>query len=299
MKTLPSDELEIIGFNGAVLSACGRALVVARHKPTGRCFKLEDRVEFLEPTTGYTRSEIEPFQEEGCLTLFPTPLPILPKARAVYLTEEFVESMELSNPSDLSQDLSWQEISGTVGKIWAAVADAESVEQRMNEWGRELEAKTDDLLMRFFSEGNQKSVRQAERTAKLALCAARDPKLRANIYLGYGAAILLSPTHKRLRNLYQYILRPQIPTWSWDDFREGVLGHVDTLKARERVLRSSRSRRRGQVAPGTTNPTQGLSEDVMQSLDNLDRHVSQYGDLWGTRNIFPNNVKTPLSFLYA
>jgi hypothetical protein len=76
----------------------------------------------------------------------------------------------------------------------------------------------------------------------LALCAARSAAQRAQLYLRYGAAILLSGPSERLQNLHRHILTLQFPEWKWELFRDEVEKFIDCLKLQGRLRQKPRYR---------------------------------------------------------
>lgn len=238
MSQLIQEDFEVVGIDGSMVGVCGRASVVVRNKHSDNYFKLHLGDGEMQGGVGYSRSEIEEFEEEGRLTLFPNPSPVFGNVMAVYVREEFVKAFDATTPGDFCREFAWQEVK-SAGRIWVSLASASDVERTMNEWASMLETRCDELITESLSTRRKGTIQIAERFASLALYAARDPKLRADLYVSYGSAILLSTTHKRLKNLHTYVLREQFPTWSWDDFRSSIRERLDILRDKATALSGS------------------------------------------------------------
>ena len=143
--SLSSDQIEIVGFNGVVVSDCGRALAIARNRTSDRYFKLSEPNQLLTPQSTYTREEIEAHQKAGRLTLLPKPVCGPPASTVVYVTERFIRAFGFSNAGQLTHTLDWQRLDGK-GVCWAASDAADAIEKQMDEWGKRLLAKADGLL---------------------------------------------------------------------------------------------------------------------------------------------------------
>lgn len=102
---------------------------------------------------------------------------------------------------------------------------------------------TTNLLIDFFSSENELSCKEAEDMAYMARCAAFDQRLRAQISLRYGVALMFSPTPERLNNLYEMFLRHELPHLTWEKLQIEVSRLADTLRGQA----SARSERMPQT----------------------------------------------------
>jgi hypothetical protein len=75
MNSFYYDDLEIVGFNGAPLVECGRALPVAMRKSDGLYCVLELRSD-TAPTAWHTKEEADAYAASRRWTQFREPVPI-------------------------------------------------------------------------------------------------------------------------------------------------------------------------------------------------------------------------------
>jgi hypothetical protein len=264
MKAFPPNEIEIVGFNGTMLIECGRALLVAQHKPSHRFFKLSLT---NQNRAFFTQQEIAAFNQTGRLTLLPKPMsaesiPGFPRAMAIYAKRELLDAAESNLPkSFLGEPFEWQPLSNDT---WAACASVDALEQLMESWGRTVLEKADAVLVDYFTppdpkRRNPELCTQADRLTELALGAAHKQELRHSIYLRSGIALLFSKTPERLMNLYDFVFRHEFKETTWEHFLESLRKLGDVLQTRATILRNGDSDKAdGKVpvaAPAVTEST--------------------------------------------
>lgn len=235
---LAADDLEIVGFNGAPLVECGRALPVVRRKSTDRFFKLSIRSR-MSPALECDRQQLEAFSKEGRLTLFLRPLPLpdglvarpgdAPRQPLVLcVSQGFLDAVGCRRPGQHEgEKLTWQELPGRELVFWVACASEAVAEHVLNSWASQLLLRADDLLAQ-----SEEHWGEALRSADRGLCAAVTPALRWRLYLRYAAAQAWSPEPERPRRTFDHFVRPEFPTCSWEDFTQEFGSLSQTLRAR-------------------------------------------------------------------
>jgi hypothetical protein len=229
MIKLPPDyaELEIVGFEGSARTACGYSLPVVRYKGTQEFFKLSIRNQAHKSIAPVLASEIESFQRRGDITLLAHPIPAFENAMAIYVKRVLLDAASVTLPDAFA----WQSLAED---LWVAFATEFEVVQIINRWGRILTNHSTALLREFlFTEENEELRNKAERLARLALMAASDSSLRAQIYLRYGTAVKLSNTPERLDNVYEFIIQREFPEWDWESFQKRLVRFLDLLRIKE------------------------------------------------------------------
>ena len=235
---LGTDDLEIVGFNGAPLVECGRALPVARRKSTDRFFKLSVQREAAPPLES-DRHQIEAFSKEGRLTLFQHPLP-LPSGLAaesgdadrqlmiLWVTQSFLDTAGCSRPDEHKGEVFvWQQLPEREPAFWVACASDAAVEQLLNFWASQLLLRADDLLAQ-----SQQDWARPLRAADLGLCAAVNRTLRWRLWIRYAASLAWSPEPERVRRAFDNFVRVEFPRCSWEDFSREHASLSETLNAR-------------------------------------------------------------------
>lgn len=234
MSRLCGEELVIVGFNGAPLVECGRALPVARRKSDGMHCVLQLRSE-SEPVTWHARNEAGAFTKVGRWTQFAEPV-FMPKAcvsdsddrlvrqpMVIFADEAPLDTADRLRRPDLynGEDVFWRRLAGHPDTTQAACGSAETVEQLLDDWASGLLKRFDAM----YHLGRDPPY--LKRIADFALCAAKSRALRWQSYLRYA----LVQDADRVRRMFESFAHREFPNVT----SEAFLGEVKSLCA---VLRA-------------------------------------------------------------
>lgn len=228
------DDLEIVGFNGAPLVECGRALPVARRKSGGMHRVLELRDDG-SPTNWHSEQEATDYAGAQRWTMFDNPV-FVPQSccldgedsrtchpMVVFADETMLDTADrLPRPPMPGDDyLIWRKLRGYSDRFQAACGSAETIESLLNDWACALLKRFDAM----YSLGRDPEY--LKRIADFALCAAKDRSLRWRSYLRYATA----QDADRVRSTFEKFTVREFPDVGWEAFIKELLCLRDVLGA--------------------------------------------------------------------
>jgi len=228
------DDLEIVGFNGAPLVECGRALPIARRKSDGMHCVLELRQDG-SPPNWHGEQEAADYADAQRWTLFETPV-FVPRSccldtkecpprqpMVVFADETMLDTADrLPRPPMPGDDyLIWRRLKGYSDRVRAACGSAETVEPLLNDWACALLKRFDAM----YSLG--RDCEYLKRIADFALCAAKERSLRWRSYLRYATA----QEADRVRSTFEKFTRREFPDVGWEAFVTELECLRDVLRA--------------------------------------------------------------------
>jgi hypothetical protein len=233
MNAFCCDDLEIVGFNGAPLVECGRALPVAMRKSDGLYCVLE-LPSGTAPIAWHTKEEADAYAASRRWTQSRLPL-ILPRSclnesegvlvrqpMVVFADEAVLDTADrVPRPDLLGGDyLIWCRLQGYPDTLQATCGAQENIEWLLDEWSAAL-------LKRFeamYHHGRDRSY--MKRIADFALCAARSRTLRWKSYLRY--ALVQDPDH--VRRTFESFTQREFPNVDWKSYLKELKSLSDVLK---------------------------------------------------------------------
>jgi hypothetical protein len=235
MNELLSHDLEIVGFNGAPLVECGRALPIARRKSDGAHAVL-DLSGGAAGLSWQGEGEAESLLASGRWTKFDRPV-FVPRTccdgagqcvvyqpMVIYADESMLDTADRlpRPPLPSGEYLIWRQLPSHPETVQAACASAATVEKLLDEW-------SDALLKRFdamYRIGRDREY--LKRIADFALCAAKNKDVRWRAY-SYFATV---QQPDRIRGTFDTFIHREFPDATWEDFVKAAadlkawLGHV-------------------------------------------------------------------------
>lgn len=238
MSDLVVKDLEIVGFNGAPLVECGRALPVARRMADG-AHSVLDLSDSASALNWHSTDEAESFLASGRWTKFVAPI-LVPRSccngdnqclasqpMVIYADESMLDTADRlpRPPMPSGEYMIWRRLESHPAAIQAACGSAATVESLLDDWAAAL-LKRFDAMYRI---GRDREY--LKRIADFALCAARNKDLRWRAFSYY--ATVQEPD--RVRRTFDTFIHREFPGVSWDDFLQhvkslsGVLGVAPAL----------------------------------------------------------------------
>ena len=216
-------ELEIVGFDGAMVSDCGSALPIVHRVGTDIYFS---RVSSTAPKLSrpvFSGREVDEFTEEGRITRI-QPTRYSADALAVFVKPSI--SQALGHDFD-AKGYDWQTLDNGVV---VTCTDAASAYALLDSLAEMLMAKAETLLgpltiggaVEHDSADRKQVIEKATRLARIAVTTARDAGLRHHVCLRYGLAIRLSAEPRRLNNVYRFVVAKEYPKWSWEEYQRDI-----------------------------------------------------------------------------
>ena len=231
MNNLDIDDLEIVGFNGAPLVECGRALPVARRRADQKhCVLRVPRAD--EPLAWFSEAEAASHAQAKRWTMFDK-WPNLPRSchpgtgpeltrqpMIVFVDEGLLDTADRVPRPDhwMNEYVIWCHLEGYPESFHAASLSAEAVEALLEDWATGLLDRFDAM----FRIGQDRPY--LKRISDFALCAARTRPSRWKAYLRY--ALSQEPDH--IRRTFDTFTQRGFPNVSWEDFLKELecLGQV-------------------------------------------------------------------------
>lgn len=233
MSSLKANEIEIVGFNGAPLVECGRALPIAKRKSDGwHCVldlsrgvdglvwhSQEEAASFAEARkwTELVRSVSVPNACVESSTGFVTTQPMMVFENETLL--DVANRVPRPDHHDLEY-LIWQPLKVGDSGSFAACASGPAVEAILDDWAQGLLRRFDAMF------GQNPDRADLKRIADFALCAARSRELRWKAYLRYAA--MQEPD--RMRPTFDRFVYTEFPKVNWDCFLNELKNLRDILK---------------------------------------------------------------------
>jgi len=219
-----ASELEIVGFNGAPVVGCGRALPVVRRTTDAQYCVLD--IDGARQPAWSTEAEALEFARQQRWTRLTKPLnlpqgcvagatgAVVTGPMVVFVDEAVVDTADqVALPEAWENEyLLWRRLEGSPTTLWAAAAPAGTVESLLESWAEALMKRFDAL----FSGDTDR--RRSKRIADLALCAARSPERRWLAYQRYAMA--LEPD--RVRRTFDTFTQREFPQANWEKFLSAV-----------------------------------------------------------------------------
>ncbi|MDA1051264.1 MAG: hypothetical protein O3C40_12400 [Planctomycetota bacterium] len=237
MKELSAIDLEIVGFNGAPLVECGRALPIARRKSDGThaVLDLSDGVARLNwhsegeaaallANGRWTKLEKSVFVPQSCCEGAGQ---FVNQPMVIYADESMLDTADRlpRPPMPSGEYMIWRRLQSHPETVQAACGSAETVEKLLDDWGAAL-LKRFDAMYRIGRDDEY-----LKRIADFALCAARNKDLRWRAY-SYFATVRESV---RMRDTFATFIQREFPAANLEDFMnmaadlKAWLGHVAPL----------------------------------------------------------------------
>lgn len=233
MNAFCCNDLEIVGFNGAPLVECGRALPVARRKSDGLYCVLELRSD-TAPTAWHTKEEADAYAASRRWTRFRLPV-IVPRSclnesegmlvrqpMVVFADEAMLDTADrIPRPVVFGADyLFWRPVPGYPETLQATCGATETIEALLDDWSA-------GVLERFEAMYHQGRDRPyMKRIADFALSAARSRTLRWKSYLRY--ALVQEPDH--VRRTFESFTQREFSDVTWEHFLKELKSLSDVLK---------------------------------------------------------------------
>lgn len=234
MTAFRCDDLDIVGFNGAPLVECGRALPVARRKsdhqhcvlhvprtgaPLAWCSEAE--------AVAYARAKRWTLLD-GRLSLPQSCEPavggeLTRQPMMVFVDESLLDTADRVPRPDhwMDEYPIWRHVDGSPDSLYAACLSAEAVEALLEDWAHGLLRRFDAMF------GIGQDLPYLKRIADFALCAARTRPSRWKAYLRY--ALSQEPDH--VRRTFESFTQRGFPDVPWEDFLRELKGLSDVLRA--------------------------------------------------------------------
>ena len=268
-----ANDIEIVGFNGAPLVACGHALPVVRRKSDGQFALLA-----LRPDDGsrnwYSEAEAMEDARTQRWTVLERPLAVpsstvdpdghLPaQLLVVYVNEDLLyDAMNerLSGQRGADQ-FRWVGIKDGPQAVRAASGSASIVESLLNSWAQ-------SAIDRFDRCFDPEDFRRFKPIADFALCAAQTGDLRWKSYLRYA----LSQEPERVRRTYENFIRREFPKCDWDSFVRQYGSVASLLRARRQKVALPNYPER--VLDGTWRPRHNQSVKQDENTCNTCRQLA-------------------------
>lgn len=208
--TVDYSDLEFLGMNGTMLGCCGKSSPLAHQKSSDRYAKLCDYKKAYSPKN--CREQIEEYEQEGLLTLFPTTVPAFPDAFALYVKKELLDTLGrgLDQASPL-MTVEWQPTHDS--DAWVGYVTAEQSTIIMDEWATVLLKQIQKLLAVDSKEVKIGNAKKAHDLTFMANCCAESTELRKQTLLYIGQSLLLLGKEDGLLNIYDYVVRHEFPDW--------------------------------------------------------------------------------------
>jgi hypothetical protein len=234
MNQIGWDEIEIVGFNGAPLVECGRALPVARRNADGAHCVLD----LLRPggeLNWYAEGEAKSYADAQRWTLFDNPINLPQSCVAagekeaarqpmvVFVDDRLLDTADRVPHPHLwkNEYLIWRHLKGQSSSIQAACASDAAVETLLDDWA-------DGLLKRFDAMFPiDREHQYVCHVADFTLCAARSRTLRWKAYVRYA----LVQEADRVRRTFDSFTNQEFPDVPWDGFVRELESLRDVLCA--------------------------------------------------------------------
>jgi hypothetical protein len=229
-----ANELEIVGFRGAPLVECSRAMPVVRRK-SDRMHCVLNSVQDLAALSWHDEEEATEFARAGRWTRMREPLPVprscisaldQPFSRqpmVVFAARSFLEAEgSIAWPPRFREEVFvWRPLESNGDSIQAACGSAEVVEALLDHWAGALKERFDAMRRRGHDQASLK------RVADFMLCAARNRPLRWQAYLRY--AMVQDP--EKVQRTFDAFTHREFPDVNWETY-------LDEIKNLGEVLRS-------------------------------------------------------------
>ena len=233
MSSLKASEIEIVGFNGAPLVECGRALPIAKRKSDGQHSVL-DLSRGMDALVWHSQEEAALFAEARQWTELERPVSvpnacvemstgtITTQPMVVFENEMLLDvANRVPRPDHLDLEyLVWQPLKGVDSGSFAACASSPAVEAILDDWAEGLLKRFDAMF------GQSQDRADLKRIADFALCAARSRDLRWKAFLRYAAA----QEADRMKATFDRFIHAEFPNVSWDCFLNELKTLLDIWK---------------------------------------------------------------------
>ena len=229
-----ADQLEIVGFRGAPLVECSRAMPVARRK-SDRMHCVLNSVEDDAALSWHDEEEAAEFARAGRWTPLREPLPLprscvsVPDLRLLrqpmvfFAARSFLDAAGVVTwPTRFRDEVFvWRPLEPNGDSIQAACGSAEVVEALLDHWAGALKERFDAMRRHGRDQTSLK------RIADFMLCAARNRPLRWQAYLRY--AMVQEP--EKVQRTFDAFTHREFPDASWQTY-------LDEIKNLDQVLKS-------------------------------------------------------------
>jgi hypothetical protein len=232
--TLRYDDFEVVGFNGAPLVECGRALPVVRRRSDQKHCVL--RLPSADaPLAWFSEAESAAHARAKRWTMLDKPLnpprscapgagrQLTSQPMIVFVDEGLLDTADRVPRPDhwMDEYLIWRCLDGYPDSFRAACLSAEAVEALLEDWAQGLLRRFDAM----FRIGQDRPY--LKRIADFALCAARTRASRWKAYVRY--ALSQEPDH--VRRTFDSFTQRGFPNVSWEDFVGELKSLSDVLAA--------------------------------------------------------------------
>jgi hypothetical protein len=234
MSALRANEIWIVGFNGAPLVKCGRALPIAQRISDSNLCVLDLR-RGADGLVWNSKEEAAALAADGQWTelekAVSVPIACVETSTGHVISQPMVvfENEILLDVADRvprpdhhnGQYLMWQALKGEYTNFFAACASSPAVEAILNDWAEGLLTRFDAMF------GMNPDRSNLKRVADFALCAACSRQIRWRAYLRYTA----TQEPEKVKRTFDRFIHAEFPNVSWFAF-------VDQMKALKEVWES-------------------------------------------------------------
>jgi len=230
-------EFEVVGFDSTPKIECGRSLPLLRNLTTNSFSMGTNQLHNPSHELAISEEEIKSWLAEGRITMLPKPLPAFQHAIIVYAREDMLRlGNGLTLPKRIGNHrLQWQRLLEHDPRTWTTLVPESLSITLLDLWGLHFRDLTTMLLERFLLEQDEAFRAQAETTAEIARGAAMNVRLRCEIFVRHGLAILHSNTPERIETVFNIIVRREYPQWNHDDYLSLVRELGELLRARRQL----------------------------------------------------------------
>ena len=228
----PSD-LEVIGFNGRPSVACGYSLPVVRHQPSG----LGSILSWKSPPQWRPASIFREFVSLERATELPEPFPLPPGVRlGDPLVAAWAHRRELDEVPSVVKAYTQLKLSPLSGK--AASVQSREFDIRPDGGTTLVWVEPEVGLVQRFDSWGTGAIRdfdrslalpkppwdRLERTADIALCAARDRTVRYQALKRYCLSLYFNPARppERVETVFRLVVRTEFPDVTWGPFCDSI-----------------------------------------------------------------------------
>lgn len=240
-------DYDIVGFDSTPTAECGRSLPLLRQRTTNSFFTLTNPTHHPHQEPPLHEDLIHSWSNERRITMLPRSVPAFPNAVAVYVRENPLHEASPPRPNRLEHTtLTWQKLPDLTPLSWVTLVPLDISTALLDHWGSAFRDLSTRLLGDHLADRQETTRHKAEIAAQTARAAAISPRLRCEVFLRHGLAVLLSTTPERLNTIFNIIVHKEYPRWSRDDFVSLIHNLGDILSARVPLQNASA---RAPIAP--------------------------------------------------